>query len=389
MYQALRQLLVRHCLICNTLTSSPSSAILVDSTRTGKLLPDALSKTVPIWTAVINAALFPSYPSSHALQTPPSFSLFPSDRPDTYLPASEISQITSLLPSFISSFHALALPLDTLRAQLRNKPVKLVWAVNGLPGLTRPEIEERDLERWNVLVLCSASRRASADGEDGYVQGAADDAEGWSGGLTAEGFWEVLERLGGWEEGLGVEELGVGEQELREMVEEEVRRARGRGEEERKRGVEVAQELFIEKEGKDLMERITEAGSLMVICNGKPPSEVADGGKLKGFYGERGEEDIANGANGQKRLGQWPSNQLYLDLPTGKLGSRALRKKLSQVEPFIRAALEKDISRQIVVTCETGKDLSVGVALMIVCLFYNDEGRLSFVPIQQAHTDGR
>jgi tRNA A64-2'-O-ribosylphosphate transferase len=32
------------------------SAVLVDSTRRGKRMPDALSKTVPIWCAVINLA---------------------------------------------------------------------------------------------------------------------------------------------------------------------------------------------------------------------------------------------------------------------------------------------------------------------------------------------
>ena len=36
---------------------SCSRLILVDSTRAGKRLPDALSKTVPIWCAVINRAI--------------------------------------------------------------------------------------------------------------------------------------------------------------------------------------------------------------------------------------------------------------------------------------------------------------------------------------------
>ena len=34
-----------------------SRLILVDSTRAGKRIPDALSKTVPIWCAVINRAI--------------------------------------------------------------------------------------------------------------------------------------------------------------------------------------------------------------------------------------------------------------------------------------------------------------------------------------------
>ena len=36
--------------------------ILIDSTRSGKRMPDALSKTVPMWCAVINRALLIRYP---------------------------------------------------------------------------------------------------------------------------------------------------------------------------------------------------------------------------------------------------------------------------------------------------------------------------------------
>ena len=54
------------------------SLILVDSTRSGKRIPDALSKTVPIWCAVLNRALLIRYPDleKHAwdikLYTPPA-----------------------------------------------------------------------------------------------------------------------------------------------------------------------------------------------------------------------------------------------------------------------------------------------------------------------------
>ena len=52
--------------------------ILVDSTRLGKRIPDALSKTVPIWCAVINRAMLILHPETNhwskwdtALYTPP------------------------------------------------------------------------------------------------------------------------------------------------------------------------------------------------------------------------------------------------------------------------------------------------------------------------------
>lgn len=44
--------------------------IIVDSTRRGKSMPDALSKTIPIWCAVINRLLFEDMYESHKLSTP-------------------------------------------------------------------------------------------------------------------------------------------------------------------------------------------------------------------------------------------------------------------------------------------------------------------------------
>jgi tRNA A64-2'-O-ribosylphosphate transferase len=51
-------------------------AILVDSTRSGKRIPDSLSKTVSIWCAVINRAVLLKYHKGGGwdtnLYTPPS-----------------------------------------------------------------------------------------------------------------------------------------------------------------------------------------------------------------------------------------------------------------------------------------------------------------------------
>lgn len=55
-------------------------------------MPDALSKTVPIWCAVINRALFPSDTAYHPVQFPPNF-----------LGASEESQIEHRIDDFVKS----------------------------------------------------------------------------------------------------------------------------------------------------------------------------------------------------------------------------------------------------------------------------------------------
>ncbi|KAI5301642.1 hypothetical protein KEM56_001503 [Ascosphaera pollenicola] len=66
--------------------------------------------------------------------------------------------------------------------------------------------------------------------------------------------------------------------------------------------------------------------------------------------------------------------QLNLALVPGKLGSRNLRKSLDGVYQFIASILEKNPSQSILVTDDSGKDLAVGVALMILCVFCNDRG---------------
>jgi tRNA A64-2'-O-ribosylphosphate transferase len=55
-------------------------------------MPDALSKTVPIWCAVLNRALFPTESALHPVQFPPNF-----------LTASEEAQIEQRIDGFVDS----------------------------------------------------------------------------------------------------------------------------------------------------------------------------------------------------------------------------------------------------------------------------------------------
>lgn len=71
---------------------------------TGNLvMPDALSKTVPIWCTVINRTLFPEAKASHAISFPPEF-----------LPESEESQIEGRIDGFVQSLKVLFLVYVTI-----------------------------------------------------------------------------------------------------------------------------------------------------------------------------------------------------------------------------------------------------------------------------------
>lgn len=56
-------------------------------------MPDALSKTIPIWCAVFNRALFPSETAYHSVELPPN-----------YLGPSEESQIAKRIDGFVHTF---------------------------------------------------------------------------------------------------------------------------------------------------------------------------------------------------------------------------------------------------------------------------------------------
>jgi tRNA A64-2'-O-ribosylphosphate transferase len=300
-------------------------AIIVDSTRRGKTMPDALLKTVPIWVAVMNRALFPERTDLHALQCPPV--------PDSF-GKSEVSQIEARLDSFVTSFKELQLDLQALTESLC-KPILVQWAVNR--GTVPNDINRKWRDNLskdqdcNLLILCSASHRVMGAevSEGGYIQGAGDDSESWARGLTPSVFWKYQEVL------------------IHRTPEEEL---------------------------PDIIARLI-AEDTALPTNSLPrlvsPTSTLYIGPISTTGSERLGVTIDCNASAQS------SSKTFLGLGCreGKLGSRDLRDKLFIAKDFVKSAPGKDGSERILVTCSTCKDLSAGVALMLLCLFYNDAGR--------------
>ncbi|KKK15061.1 hypothetical protein P175DRAFT_0257179 [Aspergillus ochraceoroseus IBT 24754] len=300
--------------------------IIVDSTRRGKLMPDALSKTIPIWCAVVNRALFPSETAYHSVKFPPN-----------YLGISEESQIEQRINGFVDSLKGLKLDLDELRQQL-GKPIRLAWA-------NRSYFHPTDLHKgngYNLFVLCSASKRVHGAeiSEGGYIQGAGDDSEGWAHGLTPPVFWAHKSTL-----------LAQAEEDLPEVIEDLLQEYRKQDVGHQATLVAPTRNLYISQTNPD----INESGryDLVIDCNGRP-SAVEETPK-----------------------------RLNLGCASSKLGGRDLRNHLDKVRAFIRSQLGSDPSQSLLVTCESGKDLSAGTLLSIICLFYNDAGEFTEPRVDQ------
>lgn len=190
------------------LAAAAGGAVIVDSTRRGKPFPDALTKTVPAWCAMINHIV---------LGEPLDATPFP-----RWLPASEVGAIRALLPTWVAALPpgitaAIRAALDGGRL---SAPLRAHWACNaiseGAPcsldaweacvlpvlGEARGGLEEEE-EAKEVPLLCVSASRLVAEGGDvasahagwAYVQGAGDDAETWSCGLTPALFWRHADAL--------------------------------------------------------------------------------------------------------------------------------------------------------------------------------------------------
>ncbi|KAF2157968.1 initiator tRNA phosphoribosyl transferase [Myriangium duriaei CBS 260.36] len=300
--------------------------VIVDSTRRGKSVPDALAKTVPVWAAVWNALLFPERADVHGLRTP-----------EDVVGRSEHAQIEARLDGFVAELRALE-----VEAEL-DKPLRPVWVTQASMHRLEAEVDEARRDGY-PLVLCTASGKdvgdvALPEGCD-YVQGAADDAEAWACGLTPELFWAKREEL-----------LHCDEDGLPDLIGKLVEEAQG----------------------------TTEAGRNAVRIE---PTRSVWVGTDYGASGQGSYDMIIDMRPVKDQLEQDQSRGKTLASPfePGKLGSRALRRVLPSILDKVGAALATNPKAEILIACATGKDFSVGVALALICMFASDDGQMTSQP---------
>ncbi|KAF2474077.1 uncharacterized protein BDR25DRAFT_332277 [Lindgomyces ingoldianus] len=293
--------------------------VIVDSTRRGKSMPDALSKTIPIWCCVLNRAIFPAL-GHHPLYTP-GHAVSPSEH----------AQIEQRIDGFVRQFLEICKPdIETLSKTLK-KPLRPIWVTqqSNLPERAPPESKE-----YNLVVLCTASRRVHGGevSEGGYIQGAADDHEGWACGLTPIVFWKNRGKL-----------LSTNEEELPDLIAELIKEEKGPD------AVPILIPPTSNISVSSTANLDIEPFDIVISCTPEPLT-TTNPEHLKKKY-------------------------LHLTCGMGKLGSRDLRSQLPRLRDFF-GALPTQL-QSILICCPTGKDLSVGVALAILCLYANDKGDIS------------
>lgn len=178
--------------------------------------------------------------------------------------------------------------------------------------------------------------------ENGYIQGAGDDSEGWSHGLTPAQFWankeQLLSAVGEDLPGLIQQLKGIGNTSI-PPHEDAVR--------------VIPTDIHI-----GTLSNVAQAELYdgVVICSDAPPAMSA------------------SVQDNPKR-----TRTLHIRCSDGKLGSRALRQHLPRLVPFIKSLASSDESPRLLFASSTGKDLSVGAALAVLCIFFDDKCKASSI----------
>ncbi len=293
-------------------------------------MPDALSKTIPIWCSVVNRFLFPNNAQFHKLYTPPQV-VSPSER----------AQISVLLPNFLTALQALNIPLKDLKSYI-SKPLRPMW-VTPESDLTP---SSTIFEDFHPVICCTVSRRVVGGevSEGGYIQGAGDDTENWAHGLTPPVYWENRGIL-----------LSTPDAELPDLIEELVRGAASGPSSRGIRCVKPTSNLFVAP--LSAISSATEPETFTITLLPKITAEST-----------------------------WQTSPMRADIGLGphKLGSRNLRTALPFIANFVEKTMiagsksSEGVSRpkDILLSCESGTDLAIGAALAISSLFFGDDGTM-------------
>ncbi|KAM2193794.1 hypothetical protein ACFX1R_028027 [Malus domestica] len=193
------------------LAGQKGGCFIVDATRKGKRFPDSMSKTIPIWTCVLNRAIYRHLKKDHQSD------LFNDEELSTsgehseengqtnfdwdcslHLPLwvseTEKASIEDRLDEWTQQLEASGADIASL-ASLLKKPLRPLW-ISQKTVIWLNEVPDHESWDFTPIILVSASasngvvpHRTSSEFSWNYIAGAGDDEESWAKGLTPTLFW--------------------------------------------------------------------------------------------------------------------------------------------------------------------------------------------------------
>ncbi|GAA0145638.1 RNA processing factor [Lithospermum erythrorhizon] len=186
--------------------------MIIDSTRKGKRFPDSMSKTIPIWTCVLNRAIR-NYWMRHSFVGDSAEKEFKEPIDATgdisgngscwdcslhfplWVSDTEKALVENRLEGWTNDLETCGADIASLALFLK-KPLRPLW-ISQRTVIWLNEVPEYDSWDFTPIILVSASsstcnfhQRTTSEFSWTYIAGAGDDEESWARGLSPELFWK-------------------------------------------------------------------------------------------------------------------------------------------------------------------------------------------------------
>ncbi|KAF1806785.1 initiator tRNA phosphoribosyl transferase [Mucor lusitanicus] len=317
-----------------------NGCLIVDSTRKGKRIPDALSKTIPIWCCTVNRAVatYAGYTADDGwdldLHTLPSA-----------VSRSEHAQIEARIDGFVDKLLTSGVDMKQLVSQLK-KPLRPIWFTpQSYDALMESPPDFQDASFCPVVCLsASEAVKSGYQLRPGYlyVQGSADDEEAWALGLTHSAFWKHRH------------DILTSSSECERNVKSLVARLK---------------DSSVQNDDDD------DDGTRHYAFIKSTPLAIGDDRSGKPPHCWDTFDYVINCSQDEYELNRGHKHYLHLPIPDGKKGQIIFGACIQKAIDFVRDPIIEN--KKILVYCATGKDHSVGILLSILIHYYTLEFELN------------
>ncbi|XP_044462878.1 uncharacterized protein C3F10.06c isoform X2 [Mangifera indica] len=371
--------------------------MIVDSTRKGKRFPDSMSKTIPIWTCVLNRSVY-NYRNrmcSDGLLLEGESNASEAHMENTrevlvgwdcslHLPLwvsdTEKAAINDRLDEWVKELDASGADIASLASCLK-KPLRPLW-ISQKSVIWLNEVPDHDSWDFTPIILVSASspsgviqQRSTTEYSWNYIPGAGDDEESWARGLTPNLFWShVYDLINSGPD--------VCNQKVADIVEKDRVYCAQRG--------QIAPQVTVKHPkllGNSTDFSVVNDSVSSNISNCKIDLKSSDEGYVVCWLGSTNlavgkSQNVAKVCNvdcivncDQESIAVClPNADAYMHLPVvnSKLDRFSLLRNLPSVVNFARLNIGR--GKRLLICCHSGEDISICICLAIFISLFNAEG---------------
>ncbi|KAE9613986.1 putative tRNA A64-2'-O-ribosylphosphate transferase, protein-tyrosine phosphatase, rit1 [Lupinus albus] len=376
------------------LAGQKGGCMIVDATRRGKRFPDSMSKTIPIWTCVLNRAISDFRKEFHdtngnaslkgdsngchehtTVTRDVSFDWDCSLHLPLWVSETEKALIEERLEKWTLGLKASGADIASLAACLK-KPLRPLW-ISQKTVIWLNEVPDHDSWDFTPIILVSASsstgvsqHRTTSEFSWKYIPGAADDEESWARGLSPSLFWNhVYDLINSGPD--------VCNQKVADLVEKNRVYRAYRGESAPQITIKPLKSGCLSHEGPLV---IADISNIKIDTESSEDLTISWLGSTNVAVGTSqiaagvADVDCILNCDCETIPVNLPSAEAYLHLPmmTSKFDRFSLLNNLPSAVSFAKFNLRQ--RKRLLICCHNGEDISICVCLAILMSLFDEKG---------------